>query len=240
MNLQEQIKSVDGLFGPRNRLYIRDKSTYFNYLLDNARMLIKVLRKGQSAKKEDYCDVLTNTFGWSCALAYSFGELPIVEAICIKYPIAGCSYCGKKICNCTLNRAPGEAKVVNAHFEQLAWTMTQFIRHIDNTYGESNRKNGLQAAVMRLIEEILEIQRTLFVDYREPGLTPEELKKRIASEFADTFCWIFAIASLCDIDLQQWVEERYCKVHSGCGKRPCVCGEVDWSKQDIAKSVTVK
>lgn len=239
MNLLGQIRSVDLLFGKRNRLYIQNRSAYFDYLLDNARMLLKILRRGSSAKMEDYADVLTNIFGWTCALAYSFGELPIVEAICIKYPVGGCTYCGEKICKCTLNRVPGESKIVDTHYGQGGWTITEFVKHIDDTYGKVNHQNGLQTAVLRLVEEILEIQQTLLVDYREPELSPEELMRRIAKEFADTFAWIFAIAALCEIDLQHAVETRYGGVHSGCGKRPCMCGEVDWSKQ-VANSVPVK
>lgn len=228
MNLRDQIASVDQLFGPRNRRYIGSRERHFLFLLDTSRIHLKMVRRGVS-NKEIVGHSLASMFGWTCALAHTFGNLPIVEMLSKKYPMTGCSYCQMPTCICTLVRR-NECRPADVNPVQLEWSIRDWSNHIKTTYGKNNESLSTAEYALRLEEEIIEILRTLIVDLRQRDLSAKELDENIASEFADTICWIIANANRRNVDLQAVVEEIYNGNHDSCGNRPCTCGEVDWAK----------
>jgi NTP pyrophosphatase (non-canonical NTP hydrolase) len=90
----------------------------------------------------------------------------------------------------------------------------EFQRKIDETYGDKDRRRGLWPTFGWLVEEIGELAKAL----RRGD------KGELAGEFADAAAWLFTVANLAGIDM----EDALRKYESGCpkcGRTPCECPE---------------
>jgi len=90
----------------------------------------------------------------------------------------------------------------------------EFQRKILETYGDKDTRRGLWPTFGWLVEEIGELAKALRKGDR----------KELAEEFADAAAWLFTVANLAGIDM----EEALRKYEAGCpkcGKTPCECME---------------
>ncbi|MEK7852486.1 MAG: MazG nucleotide pyrophosphohydrolase domain-containing protein [Planctomycetota bacterium] len=89
-----------------------------------------------------------------------------------------------------------------------------FQKLIEEMYLEKDTKRGLSKTFMWFTEEVGELSRALREDNRE------ELKK----EFADVLAWLFTLASLSGIRMEETLG-KYTAGCPVCKKIPCLCAE---------------
>lgn len=89
-----------------------------------------------------------------------------------------------------------------------------FQRKILETYGEKDARRGLWPTFGWLVEEIGELAKALRRGNRE----------EIAGEFADAAAWLFTVANLAGIDMEEAIG-KYGVGCPKCGKTPCECEE---------------
>src|SRR4030066_168624 len=96
------------------------------------------------------------------------------------------------------------------------WGMniSKFQKLIEETYLEKDSKRGLAKTFMWFTEEVGELSRALREDNRE------ELKK----EFADVLAWLFTLASLSGIRMEETLS-KYTAGCPACHGIPCICIE---------------
>jgi NTP pyrophosphatase (non-canonical NTP hydrolase) len=92
--------------------------------------------------------------------------------------------------------------------------ISEFQKIIEMTYGEKDRKRGLERTWLWFSEEVGELARAI------NGRTSEENLKH---EFADVLAWLTTLASIADVDLQQVAKERYGQGCPRCKGIPCKC-----------------
>lgn len=222
MNLEESIKSIFELYGPRNAMYLRGEARAF-FLHERIREFCKRIRNND-LNKGVLAEILASIFARTLAYADSFIDLPLVEALCLKYPSFGCAYCGEMPCDCGAARL-GKAEIaVTVSPEQLGWTVRRWIEHMGAVYGAKNKERGINFMLLRFIEEVHESEAAhLFDAIADPDVTLHVRRENLAREFADAFAWIFSIAFVMELDLQTAIERRYGGVCFSCNKRPCNC-----------------
>ncbi len=222
MTLTERLLDLFELFGLRNAMYLRGDSRVL-FLINGVQHLGKLLRKNVQ-------DVgilgkaLSSVFARTAAFADSFVNLPIPEALCEKYPHNKCAYCGQSKCTgCLPDNRPSitHAPVSEG---QMKWSVRDWCAHMDNIYGEVNRKNGAKFAHARILEEIHEVINAQLIDAQDTELSLQEVRRNMAREFADVFAWIFSMSALLEIDLDKVLDEQYPRLHHRCQMRPCNCG----------------
>ncbi|MEK7804587.1 MAG: MazG nucleotide pyrophosphohydrolase domain-containing protein [Planctomycetota bacterium] len=89
-----------------------------------------------------------------------------------------------------------------------------FQKLIEEMYLEKDAKRGLSKTFMWFTEEVGELSRALREDNRE------ELKK----EFADVLAWLFTLASLSGIRMEETLS-KYTAGCPVCKQIPCLCAE---------------
>ncbi|MEY2640725.1 MAG: hypothetical protein RL150_118 [Candidatus Parcubacteria bacterium] len=218
----EHTSSINGLYGPRNSLYLSQDEMY-PFIMNAVRQLSKLVRK-RLQHTPAFEAALVSVFGRTCSFAHTFRELPLLDGMIAKYPSHGCGYCGNQICGC-------ENHVRDEHVEtnlpdsfQRAWSVHDWCRHLDQVYGNVNNARGLEGTLLRLHEEMGEVSEAVFLGRRDITQTREGAMLELAKEIADLFAWLFAIANLCDINLEELLEHHYGGNCRHCGKRPCDCG----------------
>jgi NTP pyrophosphatase (non-canonical NTP hydrolase) len=92
-------------------------------------------------------------------------------------------------------------------------TLQEFQRLIEDIYFEKDNGRGLEGTFMWFAEEVGELSRAL-----RRG-TPEQLR----GEFADCAAWLFTLASIAGVDVQEAVTEKYGEGCPKCGGVPCRC-----------------
>lgn len=90
----------------------------------------------------------------------------------------------------------------------------KFQKLIEETYLEKDAQRGLSKTFMWFAEEVGELSRAL----RENN--KEEMKK----EFADVLAWLFTLASLSGIKMEETIS-KYTAGCPVCKGIPCVCEE---------------
>jgi len=150
----------------------------------------------------------------------------IIEKLMTKFPETGCSYCGKKPCNCALDRPKGLAGIEPSEI-QKRWTMSQWQKHLKEVYGASNAQQGMAGISNRLGSEIAEVvQARMLMDRRDnKEEDTEKYKHEAITELADVFAWALATCNEIDVDLERAFVERYGKGCPNCNKVPCICTE---------------
>jgi NTP pyrophosphatase (non-canonical NTP hydrolase) len=93
-------------------------------------------------------------------------------------------------------------------------TLARFQEQIRHIYFEKDSKRGIQGTFMWLTEEVGELSRALLL----------KDTSRITEELADVVAWLFSVASIAGVDMEEAVK----KYESGCPKchrTPCACSE---------------
>ncbi|MBF0197714.1 MAG: nucleotide pyrophosphohydrolase [Planctomycetes bacterium] len=83
---------------------------------------------------------------------------------------------------------------------------------IADCYGEKDRNRGVDGTFMYFVEEVGELATSL----------REESDEECSSEFADVIAWLFSLASLKGIDIEEAFKKKY-SLCGGCGSSPCTC-----------------
>lgn len=226
-----RIKEPIDLYELRNAIYMRGDTP--KDFLDDAFWNLSTLGQKSPNDKEMMTRALASVFARTCAFENTFklGDMGVVNAYCSKFPFDRCTYCHQKIedgCKCTWYRdrsiKPTRAEPSP---EQLQWTFQQFMEHNEIMYGSKNRAVGLQATIDRLGQEINEAKRVLFIDSRSLEVPQQEIRRRIAFEFADIRAWTFSVANVIRLEPQKFemeLESRYAGNCHRCNMRPCMCG----------------
>lgn len=89
-----------------------------------------------------------------------------------------------------------------------------FQKLIEDTYLKKDTRRGLSKTFMWFTEEVGELSHAL----RENN--KEEMKK----EFADVLAWLFTLASLSGIRMEETIS-KYTSGCPVCSKIPCICEE---------------
>ncbi len=225
-SLQKTIASLRELYGPRNKMYMRGEGAIFQLHRHFMELNNEVFRKG-APRKQYQASRLAGLFAITIAYADSFGDIPVVEALCRKYPQGLCSYCRKNPCGCAKvrDKSLGQPNISTASAEQMNWSINDFVKNLDALYGQNNRDRGIEWAFLRLVSEIHEAEHAhMFEEMPNPDYSLDERSHRLAKEFADALAWIFAISAMLEIDLGAEVRKRYGGNCHRCGQRPCKCG----------------
>ncbi len=90
-----------------------------------------------------------------------------------------------------------------------------FQKLIEETYLKKDEKRGLAKTFMWFAEEVGELSRALREDNKE------EMKK----EFADVLAWLFTLASLSGIRMEETIG-KYTSGCPVCRTAPCICVEL--------------
>jgi NTP pyrophosphatase (non-canonical NTP hydrolase) len=88
----------------------------------------------------------------------------------------------------------------------------EFQDMIREIFYENDRKRGVEATMLWLVEEVGELAESL------------RKGKGIGEEMADVFAWLVSLANLLDINLEEEVKKKYPNRCSRCHKNPCGCG----------------
>lgn len=95
----------------------------------------------------------------------------------------------------------------------MALTLTDVQEVIRRTYGDKDRRRGLEGTFMWFMEEVGELAAAL----REDSATNR------AAEFADVLAWLATLANGASIDLEAAFLRKYGQGCPGCQKTPCDC-----------------
>src|SRR5262245_46816945 len=96
----------------------------------------------------------------------------------------------------------------------MALTLAQLQDEIRATFGEKDRRRGLDGTFMWFMEEVGELA---------AAVRSGSAKER-AEEFADVLAWLVTLANNAGIDLEAAMAAKYGKGCPGCHQSPCVCG----------------
>ncbi len=222
MNLQQLMDHSFELYGWRNAIHLPALADRRDFLSAGISDLQNAVRKnyGKSTKSVRLSRVLSRIF----CIADHFRALPLVDAMCCKYPATHCAYCKAMPCVCQERR--DEATLLELPMEQqLKWGLRDWQDGLWAKYGVRNQERGIDYALNRLCAEIYEIttlsHRVLRGDMREAPL--RVISWEYAKELADTIAWTLAASSILDIDLQEVMVDRYGDTCGTCGNRPCDC-----------------
>lgn len=229
MNLQETIDCLLELYGARNGMFLQGGPKRGELLRRGLVSLLKAVRANRP--ESEVATILASVFSRAVALGDSYINLPLVHYLCSKYPATHCHYCGSMPCGCSYSREKNINHLCKVSSDQTRWSISEWIAHLDALYGENNRARGVDKALLRLIEEVFEAESAhLFDDITDESITVSARRHKIALECADIFAWIFSIAGMLNLSLQQMVEERYGGVCRRCQQRPCDCGNPLYQK----------
>ena len=155
----------------------------------------------------------------------------IVQELMDKFPANGCSYCGKKPCQCAVDRPTGKADIRPSEF-QKEWTIGDWQVHLYEVYGEGNAAKGLTWIANRLTSEIAEVvQARMLMDMQTMEEGRKKYKREAINELADSFAWAVAVCTFVDGDLETEFIERYGKGCANCKKYPCQCGAFSFKEE---------
>jgi NTP pyrophosphatase (non-canonical NTP hydrolase) len=151
------------------------------------------------------------------------GNNAIVQKLMEKFPETGCSYCGKKPCQCAVDRPKGHANISSTE-AQKSWSISDWQRHLAEVY-PGNIEKGLLWISNRLTSEIAEVlQARMLMDMQPYKEDQEEYRQEAISELADSFAWAIAVCNATETNLEQAFVERYGKGCPNCEQNPCKCG----------------
>ena len=155
----------------------------------------------------------------------------IVQMLMDKFPATGCSYCGKKPCQCAVDRPKGHAGIRPSEF-QKEWTFTDWQQHLKEVYGESNTARGLTWIANRLTSEIAEVvQARMLMDMQTSEEGKDRYTREAVNELADSFGWAVAVCNVLDANLENVFIERYGKGCANCKQYPCQCGAFSFKEE---------
>lgn len=220
--LQEIIDGFERKHGERNRCFLHQRGDILLFLANARLRLGKQIRAGDTPKRELLASV-GSVFSRTIALANSFGNLDIVSALCKKYPLSRCAYCGKKPCECDVSKRNPIKEEVELSDAQMKWSIWEWSRHLKKVYGAANHERGIDYILGRLTEEFLEASDEEFVAQYSFITTSRELREKLAKEISDVFAWTFGLANELDVNLDGLARAWAFKKCKDCKKLPCEC-----------------
>ncbi len=93
--------------------------------------------------------------------------------------------------------------------------ISEFQNLIRELYYEKDRRRGKERTLMWLFEEMGELSKAV----RENNI------KSIKEEIADVIAWVFSLANLYNIDVEEALINKYPNKCSKCKSKPCRCSE---------------
>jgi len=234
------VRHLRGLYGRRNSIFLSSLMIRITFLNIAARDVQTVVRR--NVGKDIIAIALARVFARVIAVADNFKELDITRGMFKKYPInysdgisiSYCSYCGSNNCKCP-NERHSESKYLSrigfVPSEIYSWKINHWCFHLEEIYGEKNKKKSIDSLVLRLYTEVSELMSL-------QALIPEinntdEIEEQFSYEIADVIAWIIAIANYLNIDLEKAVLDRYGEGCWKCMKNPCNCGHFDFKQMDF-------
>lgn len=209
------------IYGDADMMFLQ-RYERFLFLSASCADLARCCRKQQAHL---YPIALAQTFSWLLCVVDGFlrdsGGTFLATAMGEKYPMDKCGYCGELPCRCKEEARTAHVPAVCSP-AQRAWSMKAWEMHLDHAYGTINRTGGIARALNRLFEEVVEVELVLqHVDgFNEPAC---EVANKISRELSDVLAWIFAVAIVLEVDLQQAVLDLYEKGCPVCRKPKCAC-----------------
>jgi len=95
--------------------------------------------------------------------------------------------------------------------------IAEFQKLIKDIYFEKDKARGVMPTFLWIIEEVGELAECIL---------KRGDKENIKEEIADVIAWIFSLANLLGIDVEEAIKSKYLDVCPKCKSRPCVCKEV--------------
>lgn len=226
-SITEVLEYADGLTRERNEKFFPTLDKRLLHLFAGGVEMFDTVRA--RAKHERFIPIVASKiFVRALNVLQALSERDTaIEQLMKKYPESGCSYCGKKPCECAVIRPEDKVGAVYSE-EQKNWTITQWQQHLKEVYGAGNKAKGLEWVVNRLGSEIGELSEAAILMEQSKGADPKEIEKykeEAASEAADVIAWIMAACNEVDADLDKTFIDRYGKGCPKCKGYPCRCGE---------------
>ena len=95
----------------------------------------------------------------------------------------------------------------------MALSLTQLQQLIRETFGERDRRRGIDGCFMWFMEEVGELSAAL-----RHGSQEER-----AAEFADVLAWLATLANNAGVDLEAAIQAKYGQGCPRCRQTPCNC-----------------
>lgn len=96
-------------------------------------------------------------------------------------------------------------------------TLVDLQRLIRDTYGDKDRRRGVEGTFMWFMEEVGELSAAL-----RSGTALQRQQ-----EFADVLAWLATLANNADVDLAAAIEAKYGTGCPGCRRSPCQCDQAE-------------
>lgn len=90
-----------------------------------------------------------------------------------------------------------------------------FQRLIKDIYFDKDSKRGVDKTFVWFVEEVGELASEVH---------KQKSREKLEEEFADVFAWLFSLANLENIEIEEALRKKYPGKCSKCGKIPCLCG----------------
>ena len=101
--------------------------------------------------------------------------------------------------------------------------MKNFQKLMYDLYIQKDKKRGLEKTVLWLVSEVGELSELVAKNGHLSDNS--ELKKELSLELADCLAWLFSIANLLDIDVEEAFLTKYPNKCPRCLSIPCKCIE---------------
>ncbi len=218
MTLDQWSEHFRHIYGRNNAVYITSLQERLGLLVVAVRSLQDAIRKKRSEKKQ--ARALAHVLAWTYAVVDHFRFPSLAYYLCLKYPAERCGYCHAKPCSClSEKRAQHTANHVTRR--QLAWSIKDWQKHLDELYGQNNRERGVADTFDRLFTEIAEVHHILAGS--SIGRTAQEIEREYGMEIADVTAWVFAVSIILNVDLEKGVRALYKRGCPYCKGNPCGC-----------------
>lgn len=231
LTLHELQRHFSRLFGTRNAVFLGGFDKRIATLGMSVSDLQDAIRRAPDpvVLQLAFARVMSRIF---CVLDGFGDRVSFTEVLAAKYPMAGCGYCHQKPCACGTHRK--EHSPLAPDPLQQNWTLGHWCRHINELYGENNRRKGVETTLNRLFREVEEVRAVLY-NIERKGWTPTEAINEFMLEIADVMAWVITCAYLLEIHLEKAVLDRYYDGCTSCHSVPCSCGpftmdQVDWER----------
>ena len=101
--------------------------------------------------------------------------------------------------------------------------MKNFQKLMSDIYLEKDRKRGLEKTVLWLVSEVGELSELIAKNGNID--TNQDLKNNVRLELADCIAWVFSVANLLNIDVEEAFLKKYPFSCPRCHSLPCRCKE---------------
>jgi serine/threonine protein kinase len=212
-------------------------------LLVSTRLLAQeLLRTEQGARSDELENTFPKTFAWLCAVVSSV-NVSLSQLIWLKFD-GRCPYCDNSVCSCSEDWTSGKVRrnsvllnrLRDRHLGQAPKGMSfeECRAMFDRLFGESNRKQGLNATLLHMYSELGEAMDAVL------HLLPEDEETSLLAlhlEISDLIAWFYATLNMYnhrhhDYDFLESFSRTFASGCYACNCNPCECeapvGAHDW------------